>query len=90
MSYKYDFNKNGYVVIKNCLSQPEIAEINSHSTRVFELWFKSNKAFIVEHQMVNMHSLTDSQYFVQDNDERIQFFNAISLRHLVKCVEDIF
>lgn len=57
---------------------------------VFDAWFETNKAEIMQYAMVNMHSLTHSDYFTEKSSKRIELFNAITPYVLVESIKGIF
>jgi hypothetical protein len=90
MSVKKEYDDMGYVVVRNFLSDIEISSISKHVNGVFDSWMSSNKSEIFEHQLVNMHSLTKQEYFENNPEERVSFFNSISPVKLINLLELLF
>jgi ectoine hydroxylase-related dioxygenase (phytanoyl-CoA dioxygenase family) len=50
---------------------------------------KNEEAF-QQHRLVNMHSLTDAEYFDDDSDKRVMLFKAIAPTKLVELLDELF
>ena len=90
MTYRTEYNELGYIVIPNFLSETEITPIANHVDSIFNSWMNKHKLDVFEQQLVNMHSLTDQEYFEHSKEERINFFNSITPLKLVQLIESIF
>jgi len=90
MSAKTQYNELGFVVVRNLLSDTEIVAIAEQVNDIFDAWMSENKADVVEHQLVNIHSLTSQQYFEKKTQDRVAFFNAISPLKLTNLLQSMF
>ncbi|MDJ0798355.1 MAG: hypothetical protein QNJ51_16310 [Calothrix sp. MO_167.B12] len=72
------FDDKGYVVIKKFFTQDEIEKIIGIVDRIYKQWLNENGDAFIEHQLVNMHSLTHPHYFKNNSHERIKFFELIA------------
>lgn len=90
MGWRDHFEQHGYVVLPSLLNIKVSRAIDSAVNPVFDSWFTAHQADIKQYGMVNMHSLTQQQYFSADGSVRVDFFNAITADVLVKTLTDIF
>lgn len=84
------FDTQGYIVIKKLFSQSEIKEITSIVDYIYQQWLPKNYEALIEERLINMHSLTDSIYFRDNDSKRIKFFELIAPKKLTKLIENIF
>ncbi len=84
------YNEHGYVVLRDFLSNTEISEIDSHVDRIYKLWVSKNETEIFDQKLVNMHSLTDPEYFDGIPEGRRKFFEVIASVKLTECLESLF
>lgn len=84
------YNESGYVVLRNFFSDVEISLFDDHVDRIFRQWMKDHKSEIFNHRLVNMHSLTCSEYFEGASEKRVEFFKVIASSKLTNTIEEIF
>lgn len=84
------YEKYGYAVLKGFFDKEEIASIDNHVDRIFQMWFVENEAEIIESKRVNMHSLTHPEYFLEEPELRKEFFQIIASVKLTKVLESMF
>ena len=84
------YEKNGYVILRDFLSNKEIVLIDQHVDRIYQKWVSVNQAEIFKHKLVNMHSLTNAQYFQDASQQRAEFFEAIASVKLTDALESLF
>ena len=84
------FDQQGYVIVKNLLSQFDIEKLARIVDRIYAQWLSENRADFIEHRLVNMHTLTDSRYFVGRKAERLLFFQAIASNKLTQLIDNMF
>jgi ectoine hydroxylase-related dioxygenase (phytanoyl-CoA dioxygenase family) len=90
MPAKNEYDDLGYIILRNFLNDIEINSISKHVNNVFNSWMRSNESEVFDYQLVNMHSLTQKEYFKNNPEERVDFFNAISPIKLVNLLESMF
>ncbi|ACK64220.1 conserved hypothetical protein [Rippkaea orientalis PCC 8801] len=90
INLSYDFNIQGYVIIRNFFSQPEIHHITSCVEPIYQQWLKENRDALIRDELINMHSLTHPKYFQDNCLDRIKFFELIASPKLTNLVENIF
>ena len=84
------FEKRGYAVLRGFFSDEEVSRLDSHVDRIYQKWRSENEARIFEHKLVNMHSLTSAEYFLEAPDRRKDFFELIASPKLTETVKAIF
>lgn len=84
------YDKHGYLVLRNFFSEIEISLIDQHVDRIYRKWIRKNEAEIFNNRLVNMHSLTCPEYFEGLHEERTQFFRAIASIKLTEVMDNIF
>ena len=84
------YQKNGYVILRNFFSNTEIAAIGNHVDRIYKKWASENEAEIYSQMLVNMHSLTSPEHFEDSPEERVKFFEVIASEKLTELLEDMF
>ena len=90
MFEKEKYEEEGYVIIRNFLKTIDITSISKEVNHVFDTWINTNKSNIFENQILNMHSLTNPEYFKNNKEQRIDFFNAITPLKLTDLLENMF
>ena len=90
MTIKKEYDDVGYVVVRDFLSAIEISSISKHVNSVYGPWMDSNKLKIFEYKLVNMHSLTKQNYFKNNPEDRVGFFNSISPTKLTNLLQRMF
>jgi len=90
MKSSAQYNDNGYTILRGFFSNTEIATIENHVERIYKKWVKENESEIFNQKLVNMHSLTHSEYFNGLQKERIKFFEAIASIKLTDALDDLF
>ncbi len=84
------YEKHGYVVLRDFFSDLEISLIDKHVERIYRQWVKKNEADIFSNKLVNMHSLTYAEHFEGLHEERTKFFEAIASIKLTNIIEKMF
>ncbi|MFT5482374.1 MAG: ectoine hydroxylase-related dioxygenase (phytanoyl-CoA dioxygenase family) [Halieaceae bacterium] len=84
------YEEHGYVVLRAILDESEISSLARYVERIYAIWTKDNAAELTRHDLVNMHSLTDPQYFQSLPSQRVAFFEAIANAKLTQVVDAIF
>jgi ectoine hydroxylase-related dioxygenase (phytanoyl-CoA dioxygenase family) len=87
MTAREEFNDTGYAVVRDLLDTSKINSITKHVNRIYGSWMDSNKSNIIEHQLVNMNSLTKQIYFKNCPEDRVDFFNSISPKELTNLLD---
>lgn len=90
MNASQQFEAQGYTILKQFFQPAEIAQISSIVDRIYNQWRTDNHHALIEQQLINMHSLTDPQYFQHHPAERIRFFNLIASTKLTRALEQLF
>jgi len=84
------FDTQGYLIVKNLFSAPEIEKLTTIVDRIVDQWLSENLANVIKHQLVNMHSLTNPRYFESRKTERLLFFQTLAAKQLTKLLDDMF
>jgi ectoine hydroxylase-related dioxygenase (phytanoyl-CoA dioxygenase family) len=84
------YEKFGYAILKGFFNKEEMTSLDKHVDRIYQKWFSVNKSEIIERKLVNMHSLTSPEYFLDVPDLRKEFFEVIASVKLTKALEDMF
>ncbi|PHR69083.1 MAG: phytanoyl-CoA dioxygenase [Arcobacter sp.] len=90
MSAKKEYDDKGYVILRNFFSNDEVLTISNCVNRIYKSWLNKNKKEIFANQLVNMHSLSKKEYFENNSQERLDFFNVISNEKIVDLLESMF
>ncbi|MFN8672733.1 MAG: phytanoyl-CoA dioxygenase family protein [Candidatus Sericytochromatia bacterium] len=88
--YQDFFNKNGYLIIKNFFIDNELELLENFINKIYKIWLKENQKAYENNSLVNMSSLTDKKYFLDNEFERVDFFNILTPKKLINLVNDIF
>lgn len=84
------YKKYGYATFRDFFNHDEIAHLNEHVDRIYKKWYSENAAAIFDNQLVNMHSLTSSEYFSEASERRVDFFNTIASEKLTQAIKNVF
>ena len=84
------YSYQGYVVVKSLFSQLDIEKLTRVVDRIYEQWLSENRADVIEHALVNMHTLSDPRYFVGYETERLLFFQTIASHRLTQIIDSMF
>lgn len=84
------YAKYGYVVLRGFFNSEEISMLNKHVDRIYQTWQSENEAAIFENKLINMHSLTSSEYFQEASGQRVEFFELITSLKLTDTLESMF
>jgi len=84
------FDSQGYLIVKNLFSAPEIEKLTTIVDRIVDQWLSENHTDVIKHQLVNMHSLTNPRYFESRKTERLLFFQSLAAKQLTKLLDDMF
>ncbi|WP_019507066.1 phytanoyl-CoA dioxygenase family protein [Pleurocapsa sp. PCC 7319] len=90
MEISKQYAERGYAVIKKLLNQDEIEKITIIVDLIYDRWLNENGDALIEHQLINMHSLTHPRYFKNNKSERIKFFELIAPEQLTDLIEKMF
>lgn len=90
MKPKDQFDEFGYAIFRGFFSDVEISSIDNHVDRIYRKWVSDNEAEIFCNKLVNMHSLTNFEYFDGLEEERTKFFEAIASIKLTELIENMF
>lgn len=84
------YDECGYAILRGFFSDIDIVSIERHVDRIYKKWMSENKAEIFNNKLVNMHSLTSSEYFEGLREERIKYFEVIAPVKLTQVLENMF
>lgn len=84
------YQNNGYVVLPQLLDVRQIARLTHSIVPVYQQWLVQNRHHKGFDQLVNMHSLTLPQYFVQQPAQRLELFKQLSCIALVEQLRAVF
>jgi len=84
------FDSQGYLIVKNLFSAPEIEKLTTIVDRIVDQWLSENRADVINHQLINMHSLTNPRYFESRETERLLFFQMLAAKQLTKLLDSMF
>ena len=84
------YEKDGYAVLRGFFSGEELSMLDEHVDRIYQKWQLENEAIIFENKLVNMHSLTSPEYFLEAPDRRKEFFELIASPKLTENLETMF
>lgn len=82
--------QHGYFVLPQLFTAKEIQQLNDLVLNVYQQWIEQHFQDIDFAQQINMHSLTHPQYFKQQPELRIKFFNLIARPALVSKIQAVF
>lgn len=85
-----EYNKHGYAIFRDFFYEEEISALASHVDRIYQQWISENELEIFNNKLVNMYSLTSSEYFQAAPELRIEFFKLIASVKLTKTLESMF
>jgi ectoine hydroxylase-related dioxygenase (phytanoyl-CoA dioxygenase family) len=83
---QHNYDQQGYFVIRNYFTVTEIAELRAVVLKFHQLWQQDNAKFYQE-EAFNSSLITGSEYLAFD--DRVQLFNFISSKKIMKVVEAI-
>ncbi|GGF80269.1 phytanoyl-CoA dioxygenase family protein [Alteromonas lipolytica] len=84
------YEKHGYVVLRGFFSNEELSRLDEHVERVYQKWLAENEAVIFDKKLVNMHSLTSREYFLDSPERRKAFFELIASAKLTGTIKTMF
>jgi len=84
------YQQYGYVTFRKFFNDDELSLLESHVDRIYQKWRFENKTEIVAQKLVNMPSLTRSEYFQEYPEQRTAFFKAIVSKKLTNAIESMF
>ena len=90
MEISKQYTDQGYAIIKKIFNQDEIEKITIIIDHIYDQWLNENGDALIEHQLINMHSLTHPRYFKNSSGDRIKFFELIAPERLTNLVEKMF
>jgi ectoine hydroxylase-related dioxygenase (phytanoyl-CoA dioxygenase family) len=89
-AYKQHYQDMGYAVVPQLLDHSQIAQFHRSIEPIYAQWLDQNQHNPGFGQLVNMHSLTLPQYFVQQAEKRLEFFQQLSCGVLVDHLKALF
>ena len=90
MNEQQFYQQHGYVLLPQLLSSQNIAGLNQSVMSIYSQWCSKNNHYTGFDQLVNMHSLTLPEYFAQQPESRVTFFQQLSCSVLVERLQLIF
>ena len=90
MDEKEKFHMQGFLLLKGFFSQVVISELSKIIDPILNQWQEKSRAEILQHNIINMHSLTHPDYFSNKNEKRIQFFISLTPFLLTDLVDKLF
>jgi ectoine hydroxylase-related dioxygenase (phytanoyl-CoA dioxygenase family) len=90
MSESQNFECDGYMIVKNLVSQNDLAILTKIVDRIYSQWLTENYRSYVEQQLINMHSLTSPHYFAGFEHERLLFFQTLASKELTNLLASLF
>ena len=84
------YQTKGFFLLKGFFGQERISELAEIIDPIFKLWVEKSKSEIIEHKILNMHSLTHEAYFHKRPGERVRFFNSLLPPQLTNLLDGIF
>lgn len=84
------FTEQGYLVLRQQYPLHDLARLTSIVQTVYQQWIHNHQQDAGFAKLVNMHSLTQPQYFVAQPDQRLEFFNLLANPQLVARLEQLF
>lgn len=84
------YQDNGYVILPQLLDSLHIAQLRQCIAPIYAQWLAQNHHSQGFNQLVNMHSLTQPQYFIQHPEKRLEFFQQLSCTVLVDGLKSLF
>ena len=74
MKIDNQFDSQGYIVVKKLFSQNEIEKITLIADKYNRQWQQQNYSVLLKDRSIDMHSLTEPIYFINNDSKRIEFF----------------
>ena len=87
---KTEYAENGFIILRSFLSSKELLRLTELVDGVHEQWLDANRTDFEENGLINMHSLTQADYFADEPENRCRFFKAISPPKLVELLDEVF
>jgi ectoine hydroxylase-related dioxygenase (phytanoyl-CoA dioxygenase family) len=84
------YEKHGYTVLRGFFSDEEISLLDKHVDCIYQKWQSINETVIFDRKLVNMHSLTSPEYFLEVPERRIKFFELIASPKLTETLKSMF
>ncbi|QDP01079.1 phytanoyl-CoA dioxygenase family protein [Thalassotalea sp. PS06] len=93
--YRQSYLQDGYFVISECFSNTQLTSLIEDVQRIYQLWLKANYSNYKHHALINMHGLTDPEYFQIENQsidhrKRGGLFNKLIPQKLHEIMESVF
>lgn len=90
MTLAEQYEKFGYAVLRGFFSDATVSALEEHVDRIYQQWHSKNEAIIFDNKLVNMHSLTSPEYFVEASERRKAFFELIASVKLTETLKTMF
>ena len=90
MDVKENFHKQGFLLLEGFYNQEDISELSGIIDPILKQWLEKSRSEVIEHNLINMHSLTHPSYFSNKNEERIQFFISLTPPTLTNWLDNLF
>lgn len=90
MPLQSEYDENGFIILRDFFTTKELLRLSELVDGVHERWLEMNREAFEQHGLINMHSLTQAQYFVDEPDNRRLLFKAIAPAKLVELLDEVF
>ena len=84
------YEDNGYLLLSQCLIAEAISAIRSIVSDVYQQWLANNTDAYANDGLLNMHSLTASNYFAMHQEHRAVLFSRMATPELVQITQAVF
>lgn len=90
MTIQNEYQENGYFILRDFFSPKEVLRLNELVDGVHAQWLEANREAFEQHGLINMHSLTQADYFADEPENRKLLFKAIAPAKLVELIDEVF
>jgi ectoine hydroxylase-related dioxygenase (phytanoyl-CoA dioxygenase family) len=90
MTIQSEFEENGFFILRDFFAPKELLRLNELVDGVHQQWLEANQAAFENDGLINMHSLTQAEYFVDEPENRLRLFKAIAPAKLVELLDEVF
>ena len=90
MKIENQLDSQGYIVVKKLFCQNKIEQISSIVDDIYQQWRHKNYGVLLKNRSINMHSLTEPIYFIDNDSKRTKFFELIASKKLTDLLKSIF
>ena len=81
---------SGYAIIRGLLAPPDLAPLADAVEAVYRQWLKRNPDACAAQRLINMHSLTLPDYFLDAPSDRLRFFDLLLPLDLTRFLDAMF